>query len=151
VPRNNSLSDGVLYRICQRGYALDHEAALGVLFSFWATVKQVFAGEWGLPSKKCRLLHGAGVICLGLLMDSIADRHRSKGFPTKMQLVRDLTAIVPVCRWSKGHWDFGPGQQLKWNELQSTSSSIRLLSNYLLVQYKALVWNKASTRALAVH
>lgn len=54
------------------------------------------------------------------------------------------TAVAPVCRWSEGHWDFGPGQQQKWNEIQNTSNSIKLLSNYLLVQYKGLVWNKAS-------
>lgn len=142
----NSFSDGVLYRIRQgMGDDLDYEPMLGVLFSFWAAVKDVFAGEWGLPPKKCRLLHGAGVVCLGLMMDAIADRYRSKGLPTKAQFVRDLTAVAPVCRWSEGHWDFGPGQQQKWNEIQNTSNSIKLLSNYLLVQYKGLVWNKSSS------
>ena len=142
----NSLSDGVLYRIRQgMGDDLDYEPMLGVLFSFWGAVKEVFDGEWGLPPKKCRLLHGAGVVCLGLMMDAIADRYRSKGLPTKAQFARDLTAVAPVCRWSEGHWDFGPGQQQKWNEIQNTSNSIKLLSNYLLVQYKGLVWNKSST------
>jgi DGQHR domain-containing protein len=142
----NSLSDGVLYRIRQgMGEQLDYEPMLGVLFSFWSAVKEVFAGEWGLPPKRCRLLHGAGVVCLGLVMDAIADRYRSKGLPSKSQFARDLTAVAPVCRWSEGHWDFGPGQQQKWNEIQNTSNSIKLLSNYLLVQYKGLVWNKGST------
>ena len=142
----NSLSDGVLYRIRQgMGDELDYEPMLGVLFSFWSAVKEVFDGEWGLPPKKCRLLHGAGIVCLGLMMDAIADRYRSKGLPTKAQFARDLTAVAHVCRWSEGHWDFGPGQQHKWNEIQNTSSSIKLLSNYLLVQYKGLVWNKSST------
>jgi hypothetical protein len=53
------------------GDELDYEPMLGVLFSFWSAVKEVFAGEWGLPPKKCRLLHGAGVVCLGLMMDAI--------------------------------------------------------------------------------
>jgi DGQHR domain-containing protein len=143
----NSLSDGVLYRIRQgMGDELDFEPMLEVLFSFWGAAKQVFGAEWGLPPKRCRLLHGAGVVCLGFVMDAIADRYRSKGLPTKAQFVRDLTALAPVCRWSEGHWDFGPGQQRKWNEIQNTSKDIQLLSNYLLLQYKGLVWNKSSTR-----
>jgi DGQHR domain-containing protein len=141
----NSLSDGVLYRIRQgMGDDLDFEPMLEVLYSFWSAAKQVFEAEWGLPPKRCRLLHGAGVVCLGFVMDAIADRYRAKGLPTKAQFVRDLTALAPVCRWSEGHWDFGPGQQRKWNEIQNTSKDIQLLSNYLLLQYKGLVWNKSS-------
>ena len=143
----NSLSDGVLYRIRQgMGDELDFEPILDVLYSFWGAARHVFEAEWGLPPKRCRLLHGAGVVCLGFVMDSIADRYRAKGLPTKAQFIRDLTALAPVCRWSEGHWDFGPGQQRKWNEIQNTSKDIQLLSNYLLLQYKGLVWNKSSTR-----
>jgi DGQHR domain-containing protein len=141
----NSLSDGVLYRVRQgMGDELDYEPMLGVLFSFWAAVKEVFHEEWGLPPKRCRLLHGAGVVCLGFLMDAIADRYRAKGFATKAQFAKDLGAVAPMCRWSEGHWDFGPGQQRKWNEIQNTSKDVQLLSNYLLMQYKGLVWNKSS-------
>ncbi|MDB4962526.1 MAG: tgtA5 cluster protein 1 [Myxococcales bacterium] len=141
----SSLSDGVLYRIRHgMGDDLEYEPMLGVLFAFWSAVQEVFAAEWGLPPKRCRLLHGAGVACLGLMMDAIAERYRSKGLPTKAQFARDLAAVAPVCRWSEGYWDFGPGQQHKWNEIQNTSSSIKLLSHYLLVQYKGLVWNKSS-------
>lgn len=140
----NSLSDGILYRIRQgMGDEVDVEPMLGVLFSFWRAVQHVFKTEWGLPTKKCRLLHGAGVVCLGFLMDAIADRYRAKGLPTQQQFTRDLTALAPVARWSEGHWDFGPGQQRKWNEIQNTSKDIQLLSNYLLLQYKALVWSRA--------
>lgn len=141
----NSLSDGVLYRVRQgMGDELDYEPMLGVLFSFWGAVKEAFPNEWGLPPKRCRLLHGAGVVCLGFLMDAIADRYRAKGFANKGQFAKDLGAVAPMCRWSEGHWDFGPGQQRKWNEIQNTSKDVQLLSNYLLMQYKGLVWNKSS-------
>lgn len=143
----NSLSDGVLYRVRQgMGDDSDLEPVLGVLFSFWAAVSDVFKSEWALPPKRCRLLHGAGVVCLGFVMDAVADRYRSKGLPTKAQFVRDLTPLAQICRWSEGHWDFGPGQQRKWNEIQNTSKDIQLLSNYLLVQYKGLVWNRSTSR-----
>jgi DGQHR domain-containing protein len=143
----NSLSDGVLYRIRQgMGDDADFEPMLGVLFAFWSAVSEVFKPEWGLPPKRCRLLHGAGVVCLGFVMDAIADRYRNRGLPTRTQFVRDLTPLAPVCRWSDGHWDFGPGQQRKWNEIQNTSKDIQVLSNFLLVQYKGLVWNQSSSR-----
>jgi hypothetical protein len=40
------------------------------------------------------------------------------------------------------YWDFGPGAQLKWNEIQNTPRHVQMLANYLLVQYKARVWNR---------
>jgi DGQHR domain-containing protein len=142
----NSLSDGVLYRVRQgMGDDADFEPMLGVLFGFWSAVSDVFESEWGLPPKRCRLFHGAGVVCLGFVMDAIADRYRSKGLPNKNQFIKDLTPLAPLCRWSDGHWDFGPGQQRKWNEIQNTSKDIQLLSNYLLLQYKGLVWNRSSS------
>ena len=81
----------------------------------------------------------------------IPEREICVSIPVKMdggdkaEFVRDLTAVAPVCRWSEGHWEFGPGQQQKWNEIQNTHHDIQILANYLLVQYKAKVWNKASS------
>ena len=54
----------------------------------------------------------------------------------------NLRPLQEVCRWTQGYWDFGPGQQRKWNEIQNTSKDIQLLSNYLLVQYKNRVWSQ---------
>ena len=79
---------------------------------------------------------------MGCLMDAIADRHRSRRQLTSSQFAEDLAPLKDICRWTEGHWDFGPGMQRKWNEIQNTSKDIRLLSNYLLVQYRMLVWNR---------
>lgn len=143
----NSLSDGALFCIRQgMGDDSDLEPMLGVLYAFWSAAREVFKADWGLPPKRCRLLHGAGVVCLGFVMDAISERYRSKSVPTKKHFERDLAPLAEICRWSNGHWDFGPGQQRKWNEIQNTSKDIQLLSNYLLVQYKGLVWNRSSSR-----
>ena len=37
------------------------------------------------------------------------------------------------------HRIFGPGRERKWNEIQNTSKDIQLLSNHLLVLYRAAV------------
>ena len=139
----NSLSDGVLYRIRQGSGEGDYEPMLGVLYSFWRAVKHVFGDAWGLPPKRSRLMHGAGVVSLGFLMDAIAERHRSEGLPGERTFAKDLEPLAEVCRWTDGYWEFGPGQQRKWNELQNTTKDIQLLSNFLLVQFKARVWNRA--------
>jgi DGQHR domain-containing protein len=140
----NSLSDGVLYRLCRAGGdEVDVEVMLGVLFNYWGSVGDVFPSDWGLPPKRSRLLHGAGIVSLGFLMDAISDRYRHAEPPTRTQFGNNLKPLKSVCRWSDGYWEFGPAQQRKWNEIQNTSKDIQLLSNYLLIQYKSLVWNRA--------
>lgn len=140
----NSLSDGALYRFRDEdGSAGDANSMLLVLKNFWFAVAQVFAPSWGMPPKRSRLMHGAGVVALGLLMDAIADRHRSIGIPTISHFRDDLAPLAPHCRWTDGYWDFGPGQQRKWNEVQNTTKDIALLSNFLLIKYKSLVWERS--------
>jgi DGQHR domain-containing protein len=140
----NSLSDGVLYRLRGRdGESEDVEGMLRVLKAFWSAVAAAFPEAWDKKPKESRLLHGAGVVALGFVMDAIADRARDSGLPTEEQFRADLEALKPVCRWTEGHWEFGPGVLRKWNEVQNTPKDIQVLANYLLVQYKARVWNVA--------
>jgi len=144
----NSLSDGVLYRLVRAGGDQgDLEESLGVLFNFWGAVRELFETDWILPPKRSRLLHGAGVVSLGFLMDAIADRYRQSNYPTRKQFFDNLKPLEQACSWSAGFWEFGPGQQRKWNEIQNTSKDIQLLANYLLLQYKSLVWNRSRDKA----
>jgi DGQHR domain-containing protein len=137
----NSLSDGVLYR-ARSGIddKCDVERMLKTLKDFWSAVAEVFRPAWGLPPRRSRLMHGAGVVSLGFVMDAIADRHRRSGVPTRAQFNADLEPLREVCCWTDGHWEFGPATVRKWNEIQNTHKDIRLLANYLLVQYKMRVW-----------
>jgi hypothetical protein len=138
----NSLSDGVLYRFRDPdGGAGDVEAMLVVLKDFWSAVETVFRSPWRMPPSRSRLMHGAGVVALGFVMDAIAERHRQGGTPSSEQFRADLEPLREVCRWTDGYWEFGPGVQRKWNEIQNTYKDIQMLANYLLVQYKAKVWS----------
>lgn len=140
----NSLTDGVLYRLRDpRTGEGDIEEMLIILKAFWNAVAKVFPDSWGVSPKNSRLHHGAGIVSLGFLMDAISDRYRREGFPTQKHFDDDLKPLKEVCRWNDGYWDFGPGSQRKWNEIQNTSKDIKLLANYLLVQYKERVWNKS--------
>lgn len=141
----NSLTDGVLYRFRdpQSGES-DVEAIIAILKNYWGAVKTVFNVAWGRPPRESRLMHGAGIISLGFLMDAIADRHRKKRIVDRDTFAKDLEPIREECRWTDGYWNFGPGAQRKWNEVQNTTRDIQVLSNHLLLRYKALVWSRGN-------
>jgi DGQHR domain-containing protein len=139
----NSLSDGALYRFRNPNDGNgDIDAMLKVLYRFWEAVSTVFAEDWNLPPRRSRLVHGAGIVTMGFLMDAICDRFRTQGTPSVDEFINDLFPLKPFCRWTNGYWEFGPGAQRKWNEIQNIPRDIQLLSNYMLVLYKQQVWNK---------
>lgn len=141
----NSLSDGVLYEYRIIDGEDDVAGMLEVLYAFWGAVREVFPEVWGLPPKKSRLMHGAGIVSMGFVMDAIAGRHSNKTLTLEI-FRKDLEPLVECCRWDNGFWDFGPGMQFKWNEIQNTNKHIVALSNYLMAQYKERVWNKQRKR-----
>lgn len=144
----NSLSDGVLYRFRSREENQhDVPRMMDVLKSYWRAVADVFPEAWQLPPNRSRLTHGAGIVSMGYVMDAIADRHRGEGIPTREQFASDLILLRETCRWTDGYWVFGPGAQRRWNEIQNTSKDIQLLTNYLMIQYKAMVWDREVTPA----
>jgi len=138
----NSLHDGALYR-CRLAAdgEMDTERMLTLLFNFWWAVAKVFDEAWGKPPTRSRLTHGVGIVSMGHVMDAIADRYRAKGIPSVAQFEADLAPLKPLCSWTDGYWNFGAGNQRKWNEVQNTSKDIQLVANFLLIQYKRIVWN----------
>jgi DGQHR domain-containing protein len=139
----NSLSDGALYRYRDPMTGTgDVDTMLRLLKQFWAAVADVWSDGWNLPPRRSRLLHGAGVVTLGFLMDAIADRHWDIAVPDALTFRDQLTPLREICRWTNGYWDFGPQDKRKWNELQNTSKDIQVLTNYLLSEYKMRVWSQ---------
>ena len=139
----NSLSDGVLYRFRSPvDGEHDVDSMLKVLFNYWGAVAAVFPSAWNQLPKRSRLMHGAGIVGMGFVMDAIADRYRSHKVLEQQSFEKDLRPLAPVCRWTDGFWEFGNDQKWKWNELQNTSHDIDILTNFLLSKYKRLVWSK---------
>lgn len=153
----NSLSDGVLYRF--RGLEdddNDEESMIKVLINYWGAVSKVFREAWNKPPRESRLMHGAGIVGMGFLMDEISARLSKTKIPTEEQFMNDLSPLKEVCAWTNGYWDFGQDSNdpnlngpVKWNEIQNTTKDIAKLSNYLRRQYKNLVWTK-TTKSQAV-
>jgi DGQHR domain-containing protein len=133
----NSISDGALYRYRDPATGEgDVDAMLDVLKPFWRAVELVFPGAWDLPPRKSRLMHGAGIISLSFLMDTIAEPLLDDGPPPIEIFIEKLKIIAPVCHWTAGDWDFGDGIIRHWNQIQNTPRDVQLLANHLLVEFR---------------
>lgn len=140
----HSLSDGALYKFRDRDGDDDSDAMLKLLKDYWSTVAVVFKDAWDLPPTRSRLVHGAGIVSMGFVMDAIADRHHDETTISREQFADDLKGMSRFCRWTAGYWDFGGNVNRKWNEIQNTTKDIRLLANHLLLHYRTDIWNKQS-------
>lgn len=146
----NSLTDGVLFDFCDKGEALDFKAMLQLLSNFWRAVGEVFPEAWAKNSKESRLTHGAGVVAMSLVMDTICARLASLriSLPTKEQFVKELGYVAEDCAWTKGTWDFpAPHGERPWNGVQNSSQDVRMLTDFLTNAYRVRSKGKAPKKA----
>jgi DGQHR domain-containing protein len=136
----NSLSDGILYwfRDPTTGEG-DPDAMLPVVKEFWWAIRDLFPSAWGESPRRSRLMHGAGIVSLGMLMDAIAEGYRREGMPTREVLGDEIEPLRDSCAWTSGHWEFRNGERRRWNEIQNTSKDVTLLSDHLLSEYRRSV------------
>ncbi|WP_062223430.1 DGQHR domain-containing protein DpdB [Aureimonas sp. D3] len=128
----NSLTDGAL-----RLYADDNRLLLDqgarLVSEFFHAVKYVFEEDWeGKTPKNSRLVHGAGIIAMGYVMEAL---HVMTGAEDRESFARGLRLLQPKTAWSSGEWVFGE-ERRRWNGLQNVPSDIRQLSLYLVGELK---------------
>lgn len=131
----NSLSDGALYQYCRPGRPADVRGMLKLLKAYWWAVRLTFEDAWDLPPRKSRLMHGAGIVSLGFVMDAVAESAPRSG--TTRDFERELAVLRPYCKWTRGRWRFGGGEVRNWDEIQNTSKDIQLVADLLLSRYRA--------------
>jgi DGQHR domain-containing protein len=105
----------------------DVAAMYRVLVAYWSAVKAVFADAWGREPSQSRLMHSAGVLAMGVLMDRIMSRARP-GADLQEHATESLLHIAPHCRWTSGRW---PDIQREWSDIQAVTRDIRLLTDQL--------------------
>jgi DGQHR domain-containing protein len=109
-----------------------------ILTTYWLAVKAVFPDAWGRDPRQSRLMHSAGIMAMGLLMDAIYAR-----LPTDLEVTavqRELEKVAPFCCWTKGTWET---LGLAWNEVQNTPPHVKKLQDALVRAYAA---SKHSTK-----
>jgi len=109
----------------------DVESMYKVLLTFWSAVRDTFPDAWGKDPRHSRLMHSAGIVAMGVLMDRIYAR--LSGADEDIKTVRrELERVAPHCAWTKGTWEaFG----LAWNEVQNTPRDIKRLQDALVRAY----------------
>jgi DGQHR domain-containing protein len=109
----------------------DAEAMYKILLTYWSAVKAVFPDAWGKDPRQSRLMHSAGLVAMGLLMDRIFARIPAEDAAVA-SVRRELEKIAPACRWTKGSWE---SLGMAWNEIQNTDRDIKRLQDALVRAY----------------
>jgi DGQHR domain-containing protein len=111
--------------------ATDIESIYRTLINFWSAVKVTFPQAWGKNPTQSRLMHSAGIIAMGALMDRIYAR-LSPGEDNQKTIQRELMLVANDCKWTSGTWET---LGLAWNEIESTPQGIKKLQSALIQAY----------------
>jgi DGQHR domain-containing protein len=131
----NSLSNGALFPYRGDTGGPNFGYMLSILNNFWGAVAQVFPDAWNKPPRRSRLMHGVGIIGMGVLMDEISHvRGSTDDLVSGDEFAADLKAIADDCRWTEGVWPFEDGPRA-WNGVENTAKDIARLQQYLLTCY----------------
>ncbi len=128
----NSISDGAL-----RLYADSDELLLDrgatLISEFFQAVRHIFASDWdGKTPKTSRLVHGAGVVAMGYVMEEL---QASTGAVTREEFANGLRLLKGRTAWSEGEWVFGE-ERRRWNGLQNVPADVRQLSMHLVQELR---------------
>ncbi len=138
----NSLSDGAMRLLISKENGVD--LCLGLAQEFFTAVAYVFRDAWdGHTPKTSRLVHGAGIVSMGYVMDLL---HRSDGARTHDDFAAGLSCLVDKVAWTSGEWDFGGGDRRHWKAIQNTGGDTATLTAFLT----RVVGNASKARKAAV-
>jgi DGQHR domain-containing protein len=128
---NNPLGALAPYRGATSRDGIDINGMYKVLCTFWQSVKEVFPDAWGKDPRRSRLMHSAGILAMGVLMDRIYARLSGVDEDIK-SIKKELTKIEPHCHWTSGTWEL---IGTPWNEIQNTPRDIKKLQDVLVRTY----------------
>lgn len=124
----NSLHDGIL-----REFLIDSdgpEKSFSIISEFYRAVSIVFKDAWaGQKPKSSRLVHGAGIVSMGYVMEILA---RNLACRTWEDFQKGLVPLVGKTAWTVGTWELAEGDNRAWNAIQNTPSDIMALTHYLM-------------------
>ena len=117
----------------------------GLLNNYFAAVQEVFPQAWAQHKPTTsRLVHGAGVVAMGFVMDEIYARSHSASVDS---FVAGLQPLVGATAWTEGHWHFGDGEQIPWNHIEFTPRQIQQLAEHLVSLVRHTKQPKRATRS----
>ncbi|RUV59236.1 MAG: DGQHR domain-containing protein [Mesorhizobium sp.] len=139
----NSASDGVMRELLRRRNG--HDQCFDLISEFYRAVQTVFRDEWrGHAPKSSRLVHGAGIMAMGYVMEVLA---LLDGARTGEDFSKGLRCLVGKTAWTSGKWDFGGGDRRHWKAIQNVNRDIVTLAQYLIGIVRSDVKIRRSSRA----
>lgn len=142
----NSLAGGGAMRdLMRRGRK--PEPCYRLLAEYFSAVRSVFPeAAWDTRKPKdSRLVHGAGIVAMGHVMDLL---YQVDGAETHDAFRRGLLPLVDKTAWTEGEWDFGGGDVRHWRAIQNNPRDIAVLSQYLIdVARRAIRARRAAEQA----
>lgn len=104
--------------------------AFKLLSNYFGAVRDVFPEAWHKQTPRTsRLVHGAGTIAMGHVMETIYSR-TSK--PTHSAFVKALRPLRKHTAWTSGAWHFGRDEKVKWDQIENTPRQINKLAIFLV-------------------
>lgn len=101
-----------------------------LLSNFYGAVSDVFPSAWNAHTPKTsRLVHGAGIVSLGFVMEALYSR---TGRLDRRTFARGLEPIADLTAWTSGEWKFQDGSVTKWDEIENTHRQIQRLALHLV-------------------
>ena len=129
----NSTSDGALRELMH--FPDGEETSFQLISAFFGAVQEVFHTEWfNHTPKTSRLVHGAGIVAMGYVMETLYFRD---GARRRAEFVNGLRSLEGKTAWTRGTWHFADDDIRPWNRVQNTRREIAQLAEYLIHTVKA--------------
>lgn len=124
----NSVNDGAMRTLLRRPNGRD--VCLKLVADFYHAVKTVFATDWHRHTPKTsRLVHGAGIVALGYVMEVLFDLDDAR---TQEEFERGLMCLRGRTAWTSGEWELAGGDKRHWRAIQNVNRDIVLLAQHLI-------------------
>ena len=136
----NSEAAGSIQVLMDRKDGLKDSHSL--MSNFFAAVQKVFEKDWvGHKPTTSRLVHGAGVVAMGFVMDEIYAKTHSV---TVASFVEGLQPLIGKTAWTEGHWHFSGDEQVAWNRIEFTPRQVQQLAEHLVALVRQSGRSKSS-------
>jgi DGQHR domain-containing protein len=123
----HSMSDGIMRELVRRPGG--KERCFRLVSEFYRAVRKVFKDAWeDHTPKTSRLVHGAGIVALGEVMETLALLEGARNWE---EFAKGLGCLEGRTAWTSGEWHFAKGDRRHWKVIQNVTRDIETLRDYL--------------------
>jgi DGQHR domain-containing protein len=124
----NSESSGAIQVLMHSKDGVDKAAKM--VSNFFDAVKNTFPESWdGHTPNTSRLVHGAGIVAMGYVMDEVYSKNKST---TVDAFIDGIRPLVGSTAWTDGSWKFSDGEIVAWNHIENTPRQYHQLAEHLV-------------------